>query len=519
MRQFRRTHLAAFFLIAGIYIAARLWGLTASCLWFDEIFSVHAAEHDWGSLWSFVALDLIHPPLFYALLKLWIGVGGDGLLWLRLLPVLFAVIAIFPFLSLCIELKISFWTRLFALGLLAVNGSLIKYSQEVRMYSLLMCLSLFSMWLFARYLQRGKSMTALVIVNVLLIWTHYFGWFVVVSEIAAILIFQRIKWRPILSMFAVAAVSFVPWGIAVLLAARDGSGLSQNIGWMLRPGISAIVQFKFALVEPFYFQASNVDPMSIYWISIPLMLIISAAIVVYLFGWKRLDTEEKRVVGLIAIFAVLPAITAFVASRILPYSVWGTRHLIIVFAPVSLIIALVLSNLPVYKLRLAAIALVILFGGYACILRASRPDPEYIWCAWEQLIDKLDPGTEAHIYAAEDVIAYHLWFAARHTPRVQVSKLEIGAPEDTAYFLPRGFTEVNRVGLDGLKDNEFWLAFRNNIDTTPMQLPDGLDQRGYVIEKAFEVDLQNTRAFLVKVSQKVVPISASTSHRLLYPQE
>jgi len=89
-----------------LYIAARLWGLADSCLWFDEIFSVHAAEHAWNSLPWFVAQDLIHPPLFYVLLKFWIGIGGDGLLWLRLFPVLFSVIALIPFLLLGRELKV-----------------------------------------------------------------------------------------------------------------------------------------------------------------------------------------------------------------------------------------------------------------------------------------------------------------------------------------------------------------------------------------------------------------------------
>ena len=83
------------------YLALRLWGLTDSCLWFDEIFSVHAAEHPWNSILWFVSLDLIHPPLFYVLLKVWIGFGGESVFWLRLFPVIFSVIAIFPCLAVC----------------------------------------------------------------------------------------------------------------------------------------------------------------------------------------------------------------------------------------------------------------------------------------------------------------------------------------------------------------------------------------------------------------------------------
>jgi len=83
------------------YILLRLWNLTDSCLWFDEIFSVHVAELDWQNLVWLVAQDLIHPPLFYSLLKIWISIGGENLFWLRSFPVFFSVLAFVPFLLLC----------------------------------------------------------------------------------------------------------------------------------------------------------------------------------------------------------------------------------------------------------------------------------------------------------------------------------------------------------------------------------------------------------------------------------
>jgi len=498
MRQFRRTHFAAFLVVVGIYIASRFWGLTSSCLWFDELFSVHAAEHDWSSIWSFISLDLIHPPLFYIILKVWILTSGESLLWLRLLPVLFGVIAIFPFIYLCNELKISFWTRLLAFLLVAVNGSLIKYSQEVRMYSLLMCLSLFSMWLFTRYFQKGKGIVAFTIINILLVWTHYFGWFVVVSEVVAILIFQRIKWRAVILMFGVALASFVPWIISVAIAAREGPGLSQNIGWMTRPGVAAVLQLKLALLEPFYFQASNADPVSIYRISVPLLLLAAAGLILFLLGWAKHPSEEKRAFEIAAIFAGLPLLAAFVVSWLFPYSVWGTRHLIIAFAPASILIALSLSGIPVSNLRVAAVTIVVLFTGYAFVLQAQRPAPQYIWCAWEQLLERIEPGTEAHIYATEDVIAYHLWFAARKNPRVRISKREAGIPEDPAYFLPRGFNGVDRLGLAESNESEFWIAYRSSDGT----MPAAVVQKGYAVVEEQDIAVQNTHAVLVRLRKE-----------------
>src|SRR5687768_13525318 len=262
MPEGRRTVTLLTLALCLVYVAARLWRLTDSCLWFDEIFSVHAAEHPWNSLFWFVAQDLIHPPLFYVLLKFWIGLGGENIFWLRLLPVLFSVLALFPFIHLCRELKLRPNVILLSIGLLAVNGALIKYTQTVRMYSMLMFMSLLSMWLFARYFNRGKSFVLLLIANVLLVYTHYFGWLVIGGEITAIVIFQPIKWRRAVTMVGIVAVSFLPWFIAVWQAAREGSDLSQNIAWQARPGLRELLTFATDLIEPFYFQSSNAQPAS-----------------------------------------------------------------------------------------------------------------------------------------------------------------------------------------------------------------------------------------------------------------
>ncbi len=489
--------------LIAAYTAFRFWGLTASCLWFDEIFSIHAAEHTWDTLFSFVALDLIHPPLFYVLLKLWIGIGGESLLWLRSFPVVFAVLALIPFIALCREHKLKFGTQLLAVLFFAVNGSLIKYSQEVRMYSLLLCLSLFSIWLFVRYFDRATGLVALVIVNVLLVYTHYFGWFVVGSEAVAILILHRSRWRPIAVMVAITLAAFIPWMVAVIQAARTGPGLAQNIGWMQRPGIGDIAQLKFALVEPFYHVTSSIDPLSVYRVSIPLMIIHMTVIILYITGWRRSHDAERLAVYLFSLAAVLPVVVVFAASWALPHSIWGTRHLIVVFAPVAILMAIAVTGLSTLILRTAAISMLVLFLGYGLVLQSLREKPEYIWCAWEQLVDNLDRTQPAKIYAYEDLTAYHLWFATRRSPLIQVFRDETLAdiPEDAAYFLPRGFDGVGRIKKSDEYDSEFWAAFRTNAgdeNASPLQQ---LRQSGYQPDAQLVVRLQGIDAVLVFVKK------------------
>lgn len=493
--------------ICIIYVALRFWNLTASCLWFDEIFSVHAATHSWENLFWFVAQDLIHPPLFYVLLKIWISIGGESLFWLRFSPVFFSIVALLPFILLCRELKLNRSTIAIALTFFAVNGSLIKYTQEVRMYSVLLCFALFSMWLFARFFNSGKSFWALTIVNVLLVYTHYFGWFVILSEVTGILILQRIKIKQILLMLAINLIAFAPWIFAVWNAAKLNANVGQNIGWMTKPDLFAVLKLVFDLFEPIYFEQSNTDEPAIFLITIPIIVVGIVAFGFYFADWKNKTAAEKRDFLLLSIFALTPVFAAFAASRILPYSIWGTRHLIIAFAPVAILSAIVFTNVKFRQLKIATLIFIFLLFGAAIFFQAAREKPVYIWCAWENLANNLydsklhqEESANVRIYAFEDLVAYHLWFALRDSgSRFQVVKVNgiENLIEDKAYFLPRGFEEIQTAS--DFAGDRFFVAFRDtdwNEAKPPLQ---NLISQGYKIGEPQVFTAQGLKAFLVEV--------------------
>lgn len=484
MKNIRLLQAVAVAVLSVVYATVRLWRLTASCLWFDEIFSLHAAQHTWGTILSFAAKDLIHPPLFYLLLKVWMSTGGESLYWLRLLPAALAVSAIVPLLYLCRELRLNVWSKLIAFLLISVNGSLIKYAQEVRMYSLLLCLSLFSIWLFVRYFHKGKGLAPLIIVNVLMVYSHYFGWFVAISEVAAIVIFQRIKIRAILIMLAVCAASYIPWVIAIWMALSGGSDVGQNIGFMERPGIPQLLHLVLNLVEPFYFPSTNTDPFTIVSVSVPIVAVVAAGSVVGVLNDRARETEKFETKRLLAIFVVLPLLSAFLASWLFPYSIWGTRHLIIVFVPAALLIAAVIGRIEAAAVKAAIVAMLILVSGYAFSIQFRRETPTFIWCAWEPLTVDVARKSGEKVYVFEDLVAYHFWFALhQNDSAIQVSKIRNvdGVTEDTAFFLPRGFDEIATVDIDDANESRFWIAYPGlQIDESKGPLS-GFLQRGYHI--------------------------------------
>ena len=489
------TILAAF---AVVYILLRFWHLTDSCLWFDEIFGIHAAEHSWSEILVFIAKDLIHPPLFYILLKIWILAGGENLFWFRLFPFLFSILALIPFYFLCRQLKLKFLTITTALAFIACNGALIKYAQEVRMYSLLLFLALFSMWFFTRFLHLGKNIRLLTIVNILLVYTHYFGWFVVLAEVIAILILQRIKIRQILVMFGITLLSFAPWIFAVFRASQINSDVSQNIGWIPKPNLQQLIIFFFDLIEPFYFQTSNVQTHSSFLVTIPIILLIAGAKIYYLINFKKVEELAKQDFWMLYIFAAVPIVLSFVLSWISPVSIWGTRHLIIVFVPIAILTAAFINSVKPKIVKYILLGILAAIFAVAFVVELNRPKQEFIWCAWEDLAKNVKTDKPVKIYVFEDLVAYHFWFAERNNPNAEIIKVENldGILEDKSYFLPRGFDDVKRIDFSEIEGENFYVAFRNYDEDK--QLLKVLAEKGYTIGTPQIIEAQGTKAFLVE---------------------
>ncbi len=503
--------------LVALYVAARAWRLTATCLWFDELFSVHAARHTWGGLWRFVAADLIHPPLFYALLKVWTAAGGESLAWLRLFPLVAAVAAVVPLLLLARELKLGTAATNVALLVAAANGYLVKYAQEVRMYGLLLLLTLTSLWLFARLLNRtGKArglLLALFCVNLLLVYTHYYGWLVVACEAAFLAFRERRRLGPFMLTAAGLAVAYVPWVVACAGAAGAGGGLAQNIGWIGRPGPNELVELFALFNQPFYFRQSSADPLfARFGALLGLLLVVPPVVFLIFKRMKRTvegDEGEGQTVAFLLTFTLLPIALAFVASYVLPQSVWGTRHLVVAAGPYALLAGLALERLRPVWWRASALLLVCCWLALSGALVLVRREPPHVWCAWEGLAaaaardearDSVESAANStDVYAFEDLVAYHLWFALEREGRFRVVSVE-GAPgvmEDPAYFLPRDFEGVAVAHTDALKGERFWAAFRDTSwdeSRPPLKL---ILERGYRAERVYETATQGQRAFLV----------------------
>jgi hypothetical protein len=123
---------------------------------------------------------------------------------------------------------------------------------------------------------------------------------------------------------------------------------------------------------------------------------------------------------------------------------------------------------------------------------------------------EVDGTGEVQIYAFEDLVAYHLWFALDTAQRQRVAdrfKVHVvkGVPgllEDPAYFLPRRFHEVESQDGAAIKGESVWIAFRDSA-WSPRRPPLSLiEAQGYETGRVFELPAQGQRAFIVELVRK-----------------
>jgi hypothetical protein len=194
----------------------------------------------------------------------------------------------------------------------------------------------------------------------------------------------------------------------------------------------------------------------------------------------------------------------------LPQSIWGTRHLIIVIAPYAILVSLAVFRLPRNWIR---ITVGLIFGSWFLIAGLAwslTPPPVYIWCAWEplarQVVSEPQPAQEVRIYAFEDLVAYHLWFALdsaqRRQFKVTVIKSLAGVQEDPAYFLPRQFNEIEVINGAKITEDEIWIAYRAarwNETQPPLS---SLENMGYKAVDVHSIQAQGQQAFMVQMRRK-----------------
>jgi hypothetical protein len=454
--------------LIALFLFMRLWRLTDVSLDGDEIFSLLLARSDWHTLFAGAIKDAIHPPLFYVLLKIWVWLGGESLLWLRLFPVVVSALCLVPVFLLCSDLGISRVARNLAVFIASVHPYAVFFAQHMRMYCLLGLFGLTSIWAFERYLKDGsrRSLVALSAVNLLLVYSHYYGWLIVGLEFLYLLWRKRGILLPFTVASLVVAALFSPWAWVAAQSLHAKGGLAENLGWVPRPDLRDLSWF--------YVELSGLNE----------LLRFGSRVTVVLFAFLYLmyrRREEPRFHWLVVV-SLAPALVTYMVSQWLSQSIWGSRHLIFTLWPFLLVLADVIWRLPRAGLALA-LALILGWAGFS----AKAYSPDDLKIHWDRLTlamldaERADAG-HVPLYTVDPYLHYPIWFHLESLKDQRLAQLGpyVNSRKDMALLRTKAAEfEVQKVtSLDAAQGKYFWLGYVDSAWKGPLSPRQILEQRG-----------------------------------------
>jgi hypothetical protein len=323
----RALVVAAVAAIATVAAIMRLRALSAP-YWIDEGISVGISAHPLGEIPGLLRLDG-SPPLYYALLHVWIALFGSApaathalsaVLAMGCVPVAYWAIA--PF---------GAWPGIAASALMALDPYVGLYADETRMYSLLLLLALALCGAFVRafVLRRRVHVVTFAAFAALALYTHAWAAFLVGASAVAWLALvvvgpgRRDLLRDGLIAFGAAAVLFAPWVPTLLYqAAHTGAP------WSHRPTGRSLVR---AMARVWSGQRAE-------------LMLLPAAGLGLVAGAVWGSPQARR--GSLALVVVAAATlgSAWLYSRY-GSPAWALRYLVAVLGPLALVAALGLGRL------------------------------------------------------------------------------------------------------------------------------------------------------------------------------
>jgi mannosyltransferase len=220
-----------------------LWGIGRAALWRDEVATATITGRSLGSMWHVIVHHESNMALFDLILHPWQWLGdGDG--FLRLPSAAFAIATV-PVTMLTARRLADDLAAAVAGVVVALNGFLMVYGQQVRGYALTMLLAALAALLLVRALQlrRTRDWVLWTLTIAALPYAHLLGILVVAAQFAS-LAFSPWRRLPLRSLAAASAGAGVLWlPLAVFMVQGD----HDRTSWVLPLGRDLVRQAVEAL--------------------------------------------------------------------------------------------------------------------------------------------------------------------------------------------------------------------------------------------------------------------------------
>lgn len=342
----KRNIFVILFSIILLSVILRVYGLDSKSLWLDEGHSMYRSEMSIKEIITY--LEDIHPPLYFLLLHAWTEIFGNDEFSSRLLSVLFGIISIFIIYKIGKEL-FNKEIGILSSFLLGISLFHIRYSQEVRQYSLMVLLVLISNLYFILFFKNKeiKSATGYILSTSLLIYTHMLNIFVLIYQnIFYIYHFRKNKsnikfW---ICNQIVLLLMFTPW---IYTLAKMPKGTYQLVEWLSVPTLND-------LSDTFVSFSNNSATLLLLFVLLLLVSVLRLENQMFIY----MDNAYKNEKIFLLLWLFLPIISLFAVSLFKP--LYYDRYVIYSVPALYILASYGIYKMPYKKIMIVAIIMVII---------------------------------------------------------------------------------------------------------------------------------------------------------------
>lgn len=388
----RSSYILLAILFLGLFL--RIYDLGTESLWGDEGFSILIANLDLLQVIKGTAEEP-HLPLYYVILHYWINLFGDTEFSTRFLSVIFGFIAIFMIYkvgTLIFNKNVGVLSSL----LLALSVFHIHYSQEVRMYSLMALLTLFSIYFFVKLLDRTSFAVSIgyIISSALLMYSHVFGLFIIIAQnIYFLTLFlskeeYKLNFRRWILFQIILVILYMPWIVFLINNILE----MQSGFWIPVPTL-------YYLIKTFRDYSGRFLLLLLYLI-LPFFSIVLYEKIKGKINWKdflksigsyfrNLRLSDVNKIYLLLLWLLIPTILPFIISQF-STPIYVIRYTIAASLAFYILIAKGIDNISNKPIKISIIILIILLSLGEVVEYHTEVDKQQ----WREVASYIDMNAE-----------------------------------------------------------------------------------------------------------------------------
>ena len=366
----------ALILLLGAFL--RIYGLGDESFWLDESYTAEYTKYTIPQIIKgiYVNSTLLPQyfgkgagamPFYYILANTWTKLFGLSELKLRLISALFGILSIY-LIFLVGKYLFNYPIGLISAFIFAINHQQISFSQEARMYSMLVALTLYSTFLLLNSLKTNKNIywITFAIISVMLLYTHPLSFFILFFQGLFILIYwqnHKIFLKKMIYSGIAIFLSYLPWIPALFYQLSYGPPGGRVLGDPTLGKIFLIlIQFN-SWISPDINTAIALKTRNLALLSFSgWLLIISVLVIALLLGFAflysliysnkdkkfNLDSLKNYKIILLLIWFLIPIFIPFIISVIFPeYDIFSTIRYVLFASPAYYLIA----SLGIFKMN------------------------------------------------------------------------------------------------------------------------------------------------------------------------